>query len=268
MTTSLGADDSLTIPQAVLGGRARRWRRRGLALALALAATLVVLFFALRERTPEPRYRLAPVARRSVASVVEATGFVDVEQRTDVPAPQTGQLQKILAREGARVKAGDLLAELDASAAKISVQSSRAALSAASGAVAEARAALEAANDTLQRLERLQARGLAADAEIAAARANAEKARAALSGARAKSGVASGELDAAELARGTLSLRAPVDGVVLQAPDVVGAVVSPEQGPLFVVGSPLDTMRIDARVGEADVGQVRPGQRVTFTVPA
>ena len=268
LTTSFGAEDSLGIPSRVLRGRARRWRRLSLLIAALLALGVVVLLFALGKRTPEPRYRLAPVARRTIASVVEATGHLDAAGRVDVPAPRPAQLARVLVREGDSVKQGDLLAELDASAANIDVDSSRAGVAAASGEVAEAKAALAAASDTLKRLERLQQRGLSADAEVETARANSDKARAALSAARAKQSVASGSLDAAKLSRGTLDLRAPKAGVVLRAPVVIGSIVRPEQGALFAIGDALTVMRIDARVAEADVGQVKRKQRVTFTVPA
>jgi HlyD family secretion protein len=268
VTTSFGAEDSLPVPSPLLRGRSRRWRSLLIAAALLLLAGLVALLVWSRPRAAEVRYRTAPVARRTIASVVEASGKLDVLERVDVAAPQLGQLQRVLVREGQQVKAGDLLGELDANAAEIEVRGSSAGVAAASGGVSEARAALSSASDMLQRLERLQARDLAAEAEVASARANAEKARAALKAAEARQAVASQELAGAKLARGTLSLRAPIDGVVLRAPDWRGSLVRPEQGPLFVIGSALDVLRIDARVAEADIGSVRAGQRVTFTVPA
>jgi HlyD family secretion protein len=268
VTTSFGAEDSLAIPRTVVRGGAQRRRRLALLAVLLIALAAVVVAALLQNGGPEARYRLAPIAKRTIASEVEATGTVSVEQRVDVPAPSAAQLVRVLVREGASVKAGDRLAELDTSAATIRIESSRAAVDAAGGAVAEARAALAAAQDTLGRIERLHARGLAADAELSSARANADKARAAVAATQAKQAVAGKDLSAARLVRNMLELRAPIAGVVLRAPDATGSIVSPEQGPLFVIGSPLEVVRIDARVAEADVGQVHPEQRVTFSVPA
>src|SRR5688572_30606142 len=108
VTTSFGAEDSLAIPVRVLHRRARRRRRLGLAGAAIAVVLLALLLLALRKRAPEPRYRLDPVARRTIASMVEATGFLDVETRVEVPAPRAAQLQRVLVRQGDEVKAGDL----------------------------------------------------------------------------------------------------------------------------------------------------------------
>ena len=64
------------------------------------------------------------------------------------------------------------------------------------------------------------------------------------------------------------AIRAPIDAVVLAAPERVGTVVSPEIGRLFVLGSTLDVMRIRVSVAEADVAEVKPGQSASFSVPA
>jgi HlyD family secretion protein len=56
--------------------------------------------------------------------------------------------------------------------------------------------------------------------------------------------------------------------VVLRAPSTLGSNVAPDREPLFVIGSSLDVLRIDADVAESDIGEVKPGQPAKFTVPA
>jgi HlyD family secretion protein len=61
---------------------------------------------------------------------------------------------------------------------------------------------------------------------------------------------------------------APITGIVLVAPDTTGATVGPERGALFVLGSELDSLRIQAEVAESEVGDLKSGQTARFSVPA
>ncbi len=182
--------------------------------------------------------------------------------------PAAGQLSEILVYDGASVSKGQVLAQLDEAAAGIAVGGARAAVHGAEQKIQEAQAALEAATDAGARLERLLPRGLASESEVVSARTSVTKARAALAAARAERSGSGSDLSAAELARKVRTLRAPMDGVVLAAPRWPGAVVGPERGPLFVIGSPLAELRLEVQVAEASVGQVRPAQSASFTVPA
>ena len=61
---------------------------------------------------------------------------------------------------------------------------------------------------------------------------------------------------------------APGAGVVLRAPERIGAAVSPATGPLFVIGDPLEQMRVDAKVSETDIALLQQGQTAQITVSA
>ena len=75
-------------------------------------------------------------------------------------------------------------------------------------------------------------------------------------------------MTAADLAQSLNSIVAPVDGVVLVVPDAVGAATTPERGPLFIIGSGLDELAIEALVAESEIGELSVGQEATFSVPA
>jgi HlyD family secretion protein len=89
-----------------------------------------------------------------------------------------------------------------------------------------------------------------------------------LKGAFADLASANEKLASENLAKDDRTIRAPASGVVIDAPRWVGALAGPETGPLFVIGSDLDTLRLDASVPEADIGSVRAGQTASYTVPA
>lgn len=257
----------LVVPPGIRRRGRLRWRLWGLA-ALVVAVAAVVLGITRPWRPSAPAFRTTTLERRNVVQVVEATGKLDVTRRTDVPAPAPGSLVESLVSESATVKKGQPLARLDERAAEIALRSASASVESAKSHERQARAALASAKDVLARTLRLSARGLASDSDVVAARLSAAKARAGVAAARAERDVAVENLAQAKLAREQRTLSAPVAGVVLSAPESVGAMVAPAQGPLFVIGSPLDTLKIDAWVAEADIGEVRVGQTATFTVPA
>lgn len=257
----------LVVPPEIRRKARLRWRLWGGA-ALVVATAAVVLAVTRPWQSAAPAFRTTPLEKRSITQVVEATGHLDVRQRTDVPAPTAGALVESLVRQGQTVKAGEPLAKLDERSAEIALRSARASVESAKSHERSARAQKNSAADVLARTLRLSDRGLASDSDVVAARLSVEKARAGLAGARAEREVTAGKLAQAELARKLRTLSAPRAGVVLSAPESLGTMVAPEQGPLFVIGSSLDALRVDAWVAEADIGQVRVGQKATFTVPA
>jgi HlyD family secretion protein len=139
---------------------------------------------------------------------------------------------------------------------------------AAASRVAEARAALNVATDVRQRTEALASRGLSSASDVVSAKASEEKADAVLKGAIAELASANEKVSSENLAKEDRTIRAPANGTVIDAPRWLGAVVGPAAGPLFVIGSELDTLRLDASVPEADIGSVRAGQTAVYTVPA
>lgn len=236
------------------------------ALVAAAATIALVAYELLKPSTVE--YRTAAVARRTVVQSVEAQGRLEIWTRFDVPSPVTGQLVSVAVEAGAEVVTGQVLAQLDTDIARVSVEGARAARRAAASRVAEARAALNVARDTRQRTEALASRGLSSDSDVVGAKAAEEKADALLKGAIADLATANEKVTSENLAKEDRTIRAPANGVVIDAPRWPGAVVGPSVGPLFVIGSDLDTLRLDASVPEADIGSVRTGQTAEYTVPA
>lgn len=244
---------------------------RPLYLALLLAALVALaVWLYVRDRAPvdEAVYRTVPVERRHIARVVEATGTVDVEERFDVPVPSAGALAAIFVKPGDRVKRGAPLAALDPTGVELKAREVSASVEAAKTRLELARADLEAATEKRLRLEKLFAERFARRGDLEAARAAEQRAAVALRVAEAESQVSEEKHVAVKENKDLLTVRAPSDGVVLDAPRWVGTPVSPERGPLVVIGKSLERLRIEVSVPEADIGVVKPGQAVKFTVPA
>ncbi len=263
-TSSEAADVQLRIPE--LAGRARVRRLIALALFLVLGVAAVVYY-----TRPQPvleRYRTYPVAARTLVQMVDAAGRIDVRNRVEVPAPMAGRIIAIHVKQGQIVKQGDLLAELDERAAALAVRAAQAAVEAAAGGSAQARAALDAATRGLERAKALNARGLASAEDIAKAQSELAQASAALGAARGGQNVAAQNVASAALSKDLGRMVAPAGGVVLRAPERLGAAVGAEKGPLFVIGDPLITMRVDASVSETEVAMIKPGQAAEVLVAA
>jgi HlyD family secretion protein len=213
-------------------------------------------------------YRVDTVERRTLAQLVEAQGSLDVRSRVEVPSPISGRLTAIHVQQGQVVRAGDPLATLDERAAELTVKSAQAATQAAAGRVAQARAALEDTKRNETQAMRLKERGLTSDHELNSARSATLSAKAVLEAARAEQSVAAQTAESAKLGKSLGRIIAPAGGIVLRAPEHVGAAVAPERGPLFVIGEPLDVMRIEAPVSETDIAVLHKGQKAEVIVQA
>jgi HlyD family secretion protein len=245
--------------------RRARTQRFIWAAALLGAAVLGWLVYRGRAQPVGEAYRTVAVTRRDVVRMVEATGHLDARARFEVPAPFAGRLTALLVRAGDRVTQGQPLARLDDRAGVFAVRNAGASQDAANAKMAEARSAQQSASDELSRVERLSARGLASSQELAAARSAVSRAESSLDAAKAERSLASGQLASARFSHGLGEIEAPVTGVVLSAPENLGSAVTPERA-LFVIGEPLEQMRVDVDVSEADIGEVKVGQKTGFEV--
>lgn len=263
-TTTPQTDTELRIP--ALEGRARL--RRLILAGLALAGGIYAYVHFTRAPEVQELYRTVPVEKRTLVQAVEAAGRLDVQSRVEVPASGEGRIIAIHAKQGDTVTAGQLLAELDPRAAALAVRGAEAAAEAASGGLSQAKARKDEATRNLERAKTLLARGLASPEDVANAEAQLTQAVAALDAARGEQKVASQNIASARLGQNLSRMEAPVAGVLLVAPERIGAAVSPDGGPLFVIGAALSTMRVDASVSETEVALIKPGQDAEILVSA
>jgi HlyD family secretion protein len=257
-------DDRLQLPD--LSRRART--RKLVLLALLLAASAGAYVYLTRPKPIAERFRTEAVTRRTLVQLVEATGSLDVRSRVEVPAPLAGRITSIAVEPRARVEKGQLLATLDERAAALALRSAKTTVEAASGRVAQAQAAVAGLQQQLTNAQRLRDKGLASEQALVEVKAELNQARAVLDAARAERKLASETVASAELGKSLSAIVAPVAGVILQAPERLGAAVSPERGPLFVIGESLEVMRIDALVAETEIARIEPGKYADVLVQA
>lgn len=261
---SSALNDQLQIPENIGRNRLPWLLAGGFLLALAIAAAV----YYGRPKPVAELYLVQPVARRDLVQRIEAAGRIDVRRRVEIPAPVAGRLLSIHVRTGDRVQAGQLLAVLDGRAAELAVRTARASELAAASSVREAQTAQTAAEQTLSRLKRLNERGLASSNDVQNAESELARARAAVAAARAGQRVAGQGVATAQLSEQLAQITASEPGVVLRAPERVGAAVAPDAPPLFVLGDPLELMRVEAKVSETEIALLKQDQAAEITAAA
>ncbi len=228
---------------------------------VTLAAVLVVLVVGWswwRSRAPgeRPRYRTTAVERGAIESRVSATGTIRPVVQVEVGSQVSGTVDRIGADYNSRVRAGQVLCQLEPS-------SFRARLVQAQATVARAEAALKDGKRQLARAQELIKDNYVSQADVDAADVAVEQRQADLQQARA-------QLEAAQVDLDHATIRAPIDGVVISRSIDVGQTVAASlQAPtLFVLANDLTRMQVETRIDESDIGQIRPGLPVSFTVDA
>jgi HlyD family secretion protein len=172
-----------------------------------------------------------------------------------------------------RVTTGLVIAVINTEIIDQQIAQSRANLNAARAALGQAQATLDIDTVQLKRLEevrRLSGGRVPSSIEVERAEAAVERDRAAVASARANIEAADASLKGNLTTRTRAVIRAPVNGVVLARRVEPGQTVVANFNTvtLFVLAEDLSQMQLRVSVDEADVGQVKPGQKATFTVDA
>ncbi|MDE6122204.1 MAG: efflux RND transporter periplasmic adaptor subunit [Duncaniella dubosii] len=195
------------------------------------------------------------VTRGSISETVTATGTIESESSVDVGTQVTGIIDKILVDFNSQVKKGELIAEID----KVLLQSE---LTSAEANVNSAKASYDYAKTNYERDKALHDKKLISDYEFDTTRRDYEVAKTAYEKSVADRVKAAKNLNYAEI-------YSPIDGIIISRDVEVGQTVVSNMtvANLFTIAD-LDHMRVVANVDEADIGRVKEGQKVTFTVDA
>lgn len=249
---------------------------------IMLLILLFVIYLIVRPVPHDYEYISEPVTQGDVLRKVSASGKVRALNTIKVGTEVSGQVTKVYVDFNSPVKAGQILAEIDPTRVRARVQQSeaqvalaRASLQQTVANVARARAELEIQERDFARQKGLAERGFVSKAGLDIAQSKLNSARNALQVALAQtqSGNAQIRQGTAELSSAQLDLSrtviiAPASGVIINKLVEPGTTVAASfQTPnLFEIAADTTKMQVEASVDEADIGQVREGQEVTFTV--
>ncbi len=192
----------------------------------------------------------------TVENTVTATGTIEPVETVEVGTQVSGKVEKIYVDFNDEVKKGDLLAELD----KLTLNQN---VSRAKASLTSAESQLNYAKLTYERTKQLYESNAATLAAYQEAQNSYTQAQMSKKNAQAAYDQAKVDLAYAEI-------YSPIDGIVLDRAVEVGQTVAASFSTptLFTLANDLTKMQVEADVDEADIGQVKVGQRVTFTVDA
>ena len=223
-------------------------------IVVAIAAILIVK--ATKSANKELVIRTHVVAEYTVENTVTATGTIEPVETVEVGTQVSGKVEKIYVDFNDVVKKGELLAELD----KLTLNQN---VSRAKASLTSSESQLNYAKLTYERTKQLYEANAATLAAYQEAQNTYTQAQMSKKNAQAA-------YDQALVDLGYAEIYSPIDGIVLDRAVEVGQTVAASFSTptLFTLANDLTKMQVEADVDEADIGQVKVGQKVTFTVDA
>ena len=227
-----------------------------IAVAVVAAIALVAFLMSGGKKEEKVSFETAKVEQQDISTSITATGTIEPVTSVTVGTQVSGIVSKLYVDYNTVVKKGQVIAELDKTNLISELNAQRANLS-------SAQSALNYQLSNYNRYKTLYDKGLVSADDFESAR---------LSYQQAKEQVASAKesVQRAQTNLGYATITSPIDGVVLsksveEGQTVASSFSTPE---LFVIAQDLTDMRVIADIDEADIGGVKEGQRVTFTVDA
>jgi len=250
--------------------------RRALIYVAILAALVVAagLFFAFNDRKPAVDVVLVQNPENQQVILLNANGYVTPRRRATVAAKITGQVIAVYAEEGMRVRAGQVLARLDDSDARVRLQSAKAERDASAATIADLEVNLANAQRELTRTRGLQAAGVRSVEALDQSQTAVDSLKARLALARKQVDAADAQIRVAQQDLDNCTVHSPFDGLVVSKDAQVGEMVSPisagggftRTGIATVVD--MKSLEIEVDVNESNIALVKPGQDVIANLDA
>jgi HlyD family secretion protein len=225
-------------------------------VSLVVISFMIFMAGSCHKSAKDYTFETAVVKKGSIINTITATGTVEADTTVLIGTQVSGVIKKIYVDFNSHVKKNQLLAELDKTPLITQVQQAEASLD-------DSKSEVDFQKATYERYQALLDKKLVAQADYDQVKYNYDKAKANLKTAQAG-------YDKAKVNLSYASIFSPIVGVVLnravdQGQTVAASFSTPN---LFTIGNDLTQMQVQAAVDEADIGQLRQGQPVSFTVDA
>ena len=227
-----------------------------IAVCAVAVVALVLWLLSGGKKESKVTFETAKVERQDIHTTITATGTIEPVTSVTVGTQVSGIVSKLYVDYNSVVKKGQVIAELDKTNLISELNTSKANL-------ASAQSSLSYEQANYNRYKTLYEKGLVSADEYESARLSYDKARQQVATSRES-------VQKAQTNLGYATITSPIDGVVLsksveEGQTVAASFNTPE---LFTIAQDLTDMRVIADIDEADIGGVKEGQRVTFTVDA
>ena len=241
-------------------------RRTRVFLIIGVLILALIVWRSVRP-APPPILATSPAVIGDIENTVVATGSLEAFKLVSVGAQASGQIKALKVQLGDKVKAGDLIAEIDPTTQLNNVRNAEAAVTST-----RAQRAVQAAN--LRQAELAFERQKTMIKDEATSKADYETAEATLASTRAQIEALDAQIEqgqtqlaTAKANLGYTKIVAPIDATVVALVAKEGQTVNAVQtAPTIVKLATLDVMTVSAEISEADVIKVRPGQTAYFTI--
>ncbi len=223
---------------------------------ISVAALMLVIVLTGCSKKPQASYETTAVEKGNISTTVTATGTIEPVTSVEVGTQVSGIVSHIYVDYNSEVKAGQVIAELDRTNLTSELESTRANLKSAESSYAYQKANYE-------RYKTLYDKGLISANDFEQARLSFIQSQQQVTTSRQS-------VKRAETNLGYATITSPINGVVLDKAVEEGQTVAASFNTptLFTIAQDLTDMRVIADIDEADIGEVKEGQRVTFAVDA
>jgi RND family efflux transporter MFP subunit len=251
------------------------WLLRLIFVMIGVCLVISAALFAWMSRAPEVELATAHVSSGdSRAVLLNASGYVTPRRRATVAAKITARVEQMYAEEGMHVKAGQVLAILDSSDAKVRLTSAQADREATQASIADLKVNLVNAERELHRAEVLQRDGVNSQQALDQARTTADSLRARIALAEEQVRASDAKIRVAQQDLDNCTVRSPYDGIIVSKDAQRGEMVSPisagggftRTGIATVVD--MNSIEIEVDVNESYIARVTPGQPVMAVLDA
>jgi RND family efflux transporter MFP subunit len=244
-------------------------RRKYILLGIAAASILLLLILIMQGvLSPAIKVETAQVSQIYPSqgfTVLNASGYVVAQRKAAVASKITGRLVSLSVEEGSRVKAGQVIAQLEHEDVRAAYNQAEANLNAARQNYEQAKAELHDATISFARNKDLVSQGYVSQSDYDTSEARLKKAQAAAGAAEAGVKASAAALRGAEVSVEYTIIRAPFDAVVLTKNADIGDIVTPigaaaDAKAAVVTIADMNSLQVEADVSESNLRMVKMGQ--------
>lgn len=225
-------------------------------------------YFVAQKPVEKPQVLTATVSTGNIIEAVQTTGTLEPLRRVDVGSQVSGQVQEMYVDFNDIVRQGQLLAKIDPTLLQTQVAIQEANVERQKTDIASQEVQLEDLKRQLERTRQMHARQLQNDQQLEQAELAVKTRAAQIESAKKQLIQADTNLNQAKLNVSYTDIISPIDGVVVERRLDKGQTVqsSMNSPSFFILATDLRTLRLTAGVDEAEIGRIRRGQQVIFTV--
>ena len=237
-------------------------------IAIAVILLIATPFILKGNKDNKAEYVKEPIQARTITQIVEATGTIEPINTVSIGSQVSGRIEQIFVDYNTQVEKGQQLAQIDTSLFEAQLQQAKANINNAQATLAKNKALLEYDTKTYHRYKNLYDRNLVSKNDLDSAESAYKSDLAQVAAAKAQIMQAQANFATASANMGYTKIVSPVKGTVISKEVEVGQTVAASfQTPtLFTVAEDLTKMRIETSVSEADIGKVKEGQEVEYTL--